>query len=98
MSQPMFSPGAERPAPLHPIAWGLAFGLLAGLLLATATVLLVLRGGPDMGQHLSLLAAIMPGYAVSYRGALVGFVYAFVGGYAAGRVIGIVYNAATSRG
>ncbi|MEO8294940.1 MAG: hypothetical protein ABI613_05435 [Gemmatimonadota bacterium] len=73
-------------------AWGIAFGLLLGLGIFIATNLLVLKGGPRVGQHLSLLRVFLPGYKVSFLGSLVGFVYAFVFGYALGRLVGTVYN------
>lgn len=78
---------------LNARAWGIAIGLLLGLGLLVATLVLVLRGGPEVGQHLSLLAVFLPGYRVSVAGALIGFAYAFVIGYALGRLIGLVYNA-----
>ncbi len=80
-------------AVLHARAWGVSTGLLFGLGLFLATIVLVAEGGPNMGQHLSLLSVFLPGYAVSVGGAFVGFVYAFVVGYALGRVVGSVYNA-----
>jgi hypothetical protein len=73
-------------------AWGIGMGLLLGIALFMATNILVARGGEDMGQHLGLLAIYLPGYNVSFAGSLIGFVYAFVGGYALGRLIGEVYN------
>jgi hypothetical protein len=73
-------------------AWGIAFGLLLGIGLFVATNLLVLRGGPRVGQHLSLLRVFLPGYRVTFLGSLIGFVYAFVSGYAMGRLVGMVYN------
>ena len=41
-------------------AWGIAAGLLLGGGLFLATILLVLRGGPNAGQHLSLLRPRYP--------------------------------------
>jgi hypothetical protein len=73
-------------------AWGVAFGLLLGLGLFVATMVLVLKGGPDAGAHLRLLAAFLPGYRVTAAGAILGFVYMFVIGYALGRLIGTIYN------
>lgn len=73
-------------------AWGIAFGLLLGLGIFIATNLLVLKGGPRVGQHLSLLRVFLPGYKVSFLGSLIGFIYAFVFGYALGRLVGTVYN------
>lgn len=77
---------------LNARAWGIAVGLLAGGGLFLATAILVMRGGPSVGQHLQLLSAFFPGYRVTWPGAFIGLVYGFVLGYAIGRVIGGVYN------
>jgi hypothetical protein len=73
-------------------AWGISTGMLLGVILFMATNLLVVRGGPNVGQHLQLLSIYFPGYSVTFLGSLVGFVYAFVVGYGLGRVIGFIYN------
>jgi hypothetical protein len=72
--------------------WGIAIGSLLAVGLFVATNWLVLKGGPNPGPHLSLLSIYFPGYSVSVIGSLIGFVYAFVGGYAIGRTIAAVYN------
>jgi hypothetical protein len=72
--------------------WGIAIGMVLGLGLFVATNFLIIRGGPTVGQHLSLLGVYFPGYSVTFIGSLVGFVYAFVLGYGIGRTIGAVYN------
>ena len=77
---------------LNARAWGISFGLLAGGALFLATNFLVIKGGLQVGRHLSLLQAFFPGYRVSFAGSLIGFVYAFVCGWALGRVVGAVYN------
>lgn len=77
---------------LNARAWGIAAGMLLGGGLFLATNILVIKGGPNTGQHLALLRAFFPGYTVSFVGSLIGFVYAFVVGYALGRLIGAVYN------
>lgn len=77
---------------LNARAWGIAVGLLFGGGLFLATIFLVLKGGPNVGAHLELLANFFPGYRVTVLGSLVGFVYGFVLGYGMGRVIGAVYN------
>jgi len=77
---------------LNARAWGIALGLLLGGGLFLATIVLVIKGGPDVGQHLSLLSVFFPGYSVTVLGSLIGFVYAFVLGYALGRLIGAAYN------
>jgi hypothetical protein len=79
-------------ARLHARAWGVSVGLLGGLGIFVATVVLVAQGGPNMGQHLALLSVFLPGYSVSIAGAFIGFVYLFVIGYALGRVVSGIYN------
>jgi hypothetical protein len=79
-------------ARLNERAWGITLGLLLGGGLFVATNVLVIKGGPVVGPHLSLLRVYFPGYRVTFLGSLVGFVYAFVLGYALGRLIGAVYN------
>ena len=78
----------------------IAGGLLLGLVLLIATVVLVLKGGDAVGPHLSLLGAYLPGYSVTFVGSLVGFVYMFVIGYGIGRSVVTLYNrlAARARG
>jgi len=83
---------------LNSRAWGIALGLLFGVGLFLATILLVVRGGAEVGPHLNLLGMFLPGYRVSVAGAFIGFAYMFVLGYAIGRLIGSVYNAMTRSG
>lgn len=80
-------------ARLNGRAWGAAMGLILGLALFAATMILVLKGGAAVGPHLALLGIFLPGYSVTVGGAFIGFVYAFVIGYAVGRLVGVVYNA-----
>lgn len=68
-------------------AWGIATGLVLGGALFLATIALVVQGGPNVGAHLGRLGLVLPGYDVSVAGAFIGFVYAFVIGYALGRVL-----------
>lgn len=83
---------------LNARAWGIAVGLLFGTGLLVATLVLVLRGGAQVGPHLNLLGMFLPGYRVSVAGAFIGFAYLFVIGYAIGRLIGGVYNAMARSG
>jgi hypothetical protein len=76
----------------HEQGWGIAFGLLCGLGLFLLTVLLLVRDGADVGAHLKLLGVYFPGYRVTWSGSLIGFVYAFVGGYGLGRSVATIYN------
>lgn len=75
-------------------AWGVSLGLLLGIGLLLATLVLVLMGGEDVGPHLRLLGQYFPGYSVSALGSLIGLGYGFLVGYAAGRLICAVYNRA----
>ena len=47
--------------------------MVAGFGLFAATLWLVIKGGPNVGQHLSLLRAYYPGYSVTWTGSLIGF-------------------------
>jgi|SRR5215211_1590168 len=78
---------------LNARAWGIAVGMLFGSALFLGTIVLVMRGGPRVGPHLGMLSVFFPGYRVTFGGAFIGFAYAFVIGYAVGRLIGSVYNA-----
>jgi hypothetical protein len=71
---------------------GIVLGLLMGMGLFLATNFLVLKGGPDVGAHLSLLAQFFPGYSVTFFGSVIGFFYASVVGFLAGLTLGAVYN------
>lgn len=74
---------------------GLVAGLILGLGLFIATIWLVLKGGPNPGQHLSLLSQYFPGYSVSFFGSLVGLIYTFFVGFIGGSIVGAVYNKVT---
>jgi len=82
----------RTPLRLNARAWGVGLGLVCGLGLLIATNILVLKGGPVVGPHLSLLGAYLPGYRVTFAGSLLGFGYGMLIGYCAGRLIGTVYN------
>ena len=82
---------------LNARAWGISVGLLFGLGLFVATNVLVVRGGEPVGPPLALLRLFFPGSSVRFAGSLIGFVYAFGVGYAAGRLSGGVYNRLAGR-
>jgi hypothetical protein len=77
---------------LNERAWGISIGLLLGGGLLLATLILILKGGQDVGAHLNLLGNFLPGYRVTVLGSFVGLIYGFVIGYGLGRVVGAVYN------
>src|SRR6186997_1714110 len=66
---------------LNAQAWGVSFGALCAVGIFLATMILVLKGGENVGANLSLLSNYLPGYRVSVLGAFIGFVYLFVIGY-----------------
>jgi hypothetical protein len=82
---------------LNAKVYGLVVGLIAGLGIFIATNWLVLKGGRQVGPHLSLLSQFFIGYRVTFWGSLVGFVYAFFCGYAAGYSIAWIYNRVAAR-
>jgi hypothetical protein len=67
-------------------------GLVGGAALFAATLWLVIRGGPTVGQHLGLLRAYYPGYSVTLVGSLVGFVYGAITGACFGWCVAWLYN------
>ena len=71
---------------------GLVVGLLSAFFLFAATNWLVLLGGTQIGPHLNLLGQFFPGYSVSFTGSVVGGVYAFIIGFAAGWMTSRLYN------
>ncbi len=71
---------------------GMVTGILAGMGLFIATNWLVLKGGKDVGPHLSLLGQFFIGYRVTFVGSLVGFAYAFVCGFLVGYSVAKLYN------
>ncbi len=77
---------------LNERAWGITLGSLLGGGLFIATIVLVIKGGQNVGAHLSLLSNYFPGYRVTVLGSFIGFVYGFVIGYGVGRIVGTVYN------
>jgi hypothetical protein len=77
---------------LNSVMMGIVTGLLAGLVIFTATLWLVIKGGQNVGQHLVLLAQFFPGYRVTFLGSFVGFGYGAVTGFLIGFVVGRLYN------
>ena len=73
------------------------FGMVSGTSLVMATIWLVVRGGPNVGQHLGLLRQYFPGYSVTWFGAVVGFFYAALLGAIVGGGVGWIYNLAVVR-
>lgn len=81
---------------IHSVFLGIVFGILFGLLIFVATIILMIKGGEEIGPHLGLLGQFFPGYAVTWGGSFVGGLYGFATGFLGGWLIGWVYNALIS--
>ena len=79
---------------LNAVVQGLVVGLLLGSVIFIATNWLVLKGGPVVGPHLTLLNQFFIGYKVSFVGSVVGFGYGAVVGFVIGYIIAVLYNVA----
>ncbi len=77
---------------LNSITLGVVLGAFSGLTLFLATIWLVVKGGREIGPHLSLLSQYFPGYSVSFIGSFIGFFYGLVVGFVVGFVFGRIYN------
>jgi len=77
---------------LNAIVQGVVTGLLTGLAIFVATNWLIIKGGPVVGPHLSLLGQFFIGYRVTFVGSLIGFAYGFVLGSAIGYGVARMYN------
>ncbi len=73
-----------------------SFGATGGVSLFVATVWLLVRGGPNVGQHLALLGNYLPGYSVTWSGAVIGLVYGSLLGAITGATIAWLYNTIAS--
>jgi len=70
-------------------AFGLAVGIVCGLVLFAATLLDLARGA---GKTLVLLNAFIWGYSISFGGAILGFIWILVYGFIWGASIAWLYN------
>lgn len=77
---------------LDRVALGVAVGAVASLGLTTATVILLLKSGDRVGHTMNVLGQFLPGYSVSWLGALLGLLDAFVYGYAFGWAFAVIRN------
>ena len=80
-------------ARLDPTALGTAMATVSAVALWLATAVLLVRGGPVVGPHLSRLAYYLPGYSVSWPGAFVGLVEGALAGFGAGVLVALLWNA-----
>lgn len=66
--------------------------VMGGVGLFAMTAWLVVKDGPDVGQHLQLLSNYFIGYSVTWWGSVVGLFYGALCGGASGWAIGTIYN------
>jgi hypothetical protein len=71
---------------------GLVFGLIFGVGLFAMTAILLIESGPNTGMHLRLLGNYFIGYTITWKGAFIGFLWAFAVGVIIGWLIGMIYN------
>ncbi len=77
-------------APIDKRAFGVAIGTASALLVAGATIAVLVGDDPWLG--LSLLSQYFAGYSVSWPGVLIGALWAFGAGFIAGWLIAFTRN------
>lgn len=94
----------EESAPIdnNPIVWqllkiqmhvnGLTFGIFFATGLFLVTIWLLILGGENVGETLSLLRYYMPGYSVTILGCLIGALYGLFYGYLFGFSTAYIYD------
>ncbi len=73
---------------VNPTALGIGLGVIEGLAIFTATIILVLQG--ESGS--AFLSKLFPLYNVSFGGAFIGLIEGFIDGFIGGVILGLVYN------
>lgn len=79
-------------ARVDPLALGVALGIVLGCLVFGATNFLIVKGGDDVGTHLSLLSNYWPGFEVTIAGSLIGALYGAATGFTLGFVTAFLRN------
>jgi hypothetical protein len=68
------------------------FAMVGGTALFVATAWLLIKGGENVGATLGLLGNYLPGYSVTWPGALLGLLYGAAIGGVAGWSLARIYN------
>lgn len=82
-------------ARLDVVAMSVAVATVGAISLFFGTAILLLKGAPpgvEVGTHLELLGVYLPGYSVSWAGALLGALYAAVAGALFGFLVAALWN------
>ena len=66
--------------------------LMGGAGMFVATAWLVIKDGPQAGQHLKLLSNYFVGYSVTWWGSIVALFYGALIGWVVGWAVGTIYN------
>jgi hypothetical protein len=66
--------------------------VIVGFGLFAATLWLVIKGGPNVGQNLGLLRSYYPGYTVTWTGSFIGLLYGALTGGVIGWCVAWFYN------
>lgn len=84
-------------ARIDPVAMAIAAGSVMALGLFAASAILLVKGlifGGAVGPHLRVLGAYLPGFRMSWSGAVIGSVYFWLIGAALGWVVAVLWNTA----
>lgn len=68
------------------------FAMMTGTGLFVATAWLLIKGGQNVGATLGLLGNYLPGYSVTWPGAVIGLLYGAAIGGAGGWSLARIYN------
>jgi len=74
---------------LNKKAFGLATGILTGVIIFVVTIYVMIKGG---GNTIVLLQQFFWGYNISFTGAVLGLIYGFVYGFIYGWIFAWLYN------
>jgi len=79
-------------ARMDKLAFATAIGTICGLLVLSATLWIISRGGDVLNSHLRLLAQYFIGYTVTVKGGFVAFGYSFFWGFLIGWLFAYLRN------
>jgi hypothetical protein len=79
-------------ARMDKLAFATAVGAVCGLLVFSATLWIISRGGDVLNSHLRLLAQYFIGYTVTVRGGFIAFAYTFFWGFLFGWLFAYLRN------
>lgn len=77
---------------LDPVSFGLSAGITGGLGIFIATLFMLINGNETLSSYAGLLGQFLPGFSVSWRGALLGMLDMFIFGFAFGSMAAYCRN------